>query len=458
MRNVQTIPNFIITFAPKHFTYMKMRNIFMKMKNILILLFVVFAVSANSQTRSRKVQPMEVDTVPELVKNYMDSLQNKRVAIDSVFAANDSLQPSELDGKYYRFFVPLTFYHNVIGSMFSMSEQAGNQLQNQTLLDVYMQRPDLVSGTQSQLDHAGPLIQPREETVEHDVDIVSMVSPKVNEEHIDTPINIYVEKPNFWNFSGDYNLQLFQNYISDNWYKGGESNYSLLGTLTLQANYNNKQRFRWDNKLEMRLGFQNSRGDTLHTVRASEDLLRYTGKVGLQATKNWYYSLQLIASTQFMRGLKSNDPNVYSTFLAPLYLTPSVGMDYTINWFKGKLRGSAHLAPLAYKLTYVSDKKLSTRFGLEADRHVKNDFGSEVTIDFNWQLAKDVKWKTRLYAYTTYKRMLMEWENTFTFVVNKYISSNLFLYPRFDDGAARDNKLGYWQLKEYISLGFSYGF
>ena len=54
--------------------------------------------------------------------------------------------------------------------------------------------------------------------------------------------------------------------------------------------------------------------------------------------------------------------------------------------------------------------------------------------------------------------MLMEWENTFTFVVNKYISSNLFLYPRFDDGAARDGKHGYWQMKEYISLGFSYGF
>lgn len=451
MRNVQAIPKFIITFAPKHFTYMRMRN-------ILILLFVGFAVVANSQTRLRKSHQADVDTVPVLVKNYMDSLQSRRVAIDSVYAANDSMTVAEPDGRYYRFFVPLTFYHNIIESVFSMSAPSCNSWQNQTLLDIYMQRPDLVSGTQSQLDHAGPLIQPKEETVERDVDIVGMVSPKVKEERIESPINIIVEKPNFWSFSGDYNLQLFQNYVSDNWYKGGESNYSMLGTVTLQANYNNKQRFRWDNKLEMRLGFQNSRGDTLHTVRASEDLLRYTGKVGLQATKKWYYSLQLIASTQFMRGLKSNDPNVYSKFLAPLYLTPSLGMDYNINWLKGKLKGSAHLAPIAYKLTYVSDKKLSTRFGLDADKHVKNDFGSEITVDFNWQLAKDVRWKTRLYAYTTYKRMLMEWENTFTFVVNKYISSNLFLYPRFDDGAARDGKHGYWQMKEYISLGFSYGF
>ena len=208
----------------------------------------------------------------------------------------------------------------------------------------------------------------------------------------------------------------------------------------------------------MRLGFQNTKGDTLHTVRASEDLIRYTGKIGLQASKKWYYTLQLIASTQFMRGLKSNDPHVYSKFLAPLYVNPSLGMDYNIDWFKGKLKGSTHLAPIAYNLTYVRDKSLGARFGLEPDRHTKSDFGSEITIDLTWQLSKDIRWKTRFYGYTTYKRTLMEWENTFTFVVNKYISSNLFLYPRFDDGAAKDGDHGYWQMKEYISLGFSYGF
>lgn len=431
----------------------------MKIRYILTVLLVCCVLCANSQTRSPRYRVHDVDTVPALVKNYMDSLRCHGAVIDSVFATADSAREVAPDGKFYRFFVPLTFYHNIVGSAFALSPAEGGSFQNDALLGVYLQRPDLVSGTQSQLDHAGPVIQPREETVNRDdVDIVGKVLPKIDDEHIDSPIKIYVEKPNFWSFSGDYSLQLFQNYVSDNWYKGGESNYSMLATVTLQANYNNKQRFRWDNKLEMRLGIQNSRGDTLHTVRASEDLLRYTGKLGLQASKNWYYTFQLIASTQFMRGLKSNDRNVYSKFLAPLYVNPSVGMNYNVNWLKGKLKGSVHLAPLAYNLTYVRDKQLSTRFGLDADSHVKDDYGSEITVDLNWQISKDVKWKTRLYGYTTYKRVLMEWENTFTFVVNKYISSNLFIYPRFDDGAVRDSKHGYWQLKEYVSLGFSYGF
>ena len=427
----------------------------MRAKGIIIIFLSSVALLANAQSRSRRVHIHQVDTVPVLVKSYMDSLQVHKQRIDSLAMLPDSLGAAELEGKYSRLFVPMTFYHDVIGNAFCLSKSWQDAL-SQVLTDVYLKRPDLVATTQSQLDDAGTVIQPTKEEAPRDVDIVDRVSPIVREESPITPINIYVEKPNFWKFSGDYSLQLFQNYVSDNWYKGGESNYSTLATVTLQANYNNKQRFRWDNKLEMRLGFQNSRGDTLHTVRATEDLVRYTGKVGLQASKNWYYTLQLIASTQLMRGLKSNDKNVYSKFLAPLYVNPSIGMNYNVNWFKSRLKGSVHLAPLAYSFTYVRDKRLATRFGIEPDKHSKDDFGSEVTLDLTWQIAKDIKWKTRLYGYTTYKRMLMEWENTFTFVVNKYISSNLFLYPRFDDGASRDKDHGYWQMKEYISLGFSY--
>ena len=407
----------------------------MKIRNLLVFILLFCSVAASSQTRLRRYRFHDADTVPAFVKSYLDSLQARRAGIDSVYSVADTLGLGLLDGRFYRLFVPFTFYYDVSRSALALAGSNSGGLLNAALLDVYLSRPDLV-----------------------DLDIVDKVSPKISDEHVDAPINIYVEKPNFWKFSGDYGLQLFQNYVSGNWYKGGESNYSMLATVTLQANYNNKQRFRWDNKLELRLGLQNSHGDTLHTVRSSEDLIRYTGKVGIQASKRWYYTFQLIASTQFMRGLKSNDRNVYSKFLSPLYVNPSLGMNYNVDWVKGKLTGSVHLAPIAYNLTYVRDKALSTRFGLDEGHHTKDDFGSEVTIDLNWQLTKDIRWKTRLYGYTTYKRMLMEWENTFTFIVNKYISSNLFLYPRFDDGAARDSHHGYWQMKEYISLGFSYGF
>jgi hypothetical protein len=42
--------------------------------------------------------------------------------------------------------------------------------------------------------------------------------------------------------------------------------------------------------------------------------------------------------------------------------------------------------------------------------------------------------------------------------VTKYISANLFVYPRFDDGNIWDEDMGYFQLQEWSSIGLTYSF
>ena len=326
------------------------------------------------------------------------------------------------------------------------------------LLSAYIEHPEHVEFTESEIDEAGSLHEEITEPLRHKVRYAGRydVAPDFTP---DVPVEIVVEKPNFWKFSGDYYLQFLQNYVSGNWYKGGESNYSMLASVTLQANYNNKQEVIFENKLELKLGLQTSREDSLHGLKTSEDLIRYTGKLGLKATKNWYYTLQLIASTQFMRGYKSNDPVVYSDILSPLNLNFSLGMSYSVNALDGKLTGSIQLSPLAYNFRYVARDELATQYSLKEGHHTLNDFGSGCTFDLTWAMSELIKWKTRLYCYTTYKRTEMEWENTLTFKFNRFISTNLFIYPRFDDGSsARDNDFGYWQFKEYASIGFAYSF
>ena len=237
---------------------------------------LLFAGHADAQVRSRHAKVHDADTVPVIVRSYVDSLQVSRTRVDSLFALRrDSL--SAPDGRYYRLFVPFTFYHGIAANAFRLGDSIPEL--DRSLLNVYLHRPDLVVSTQSQLDRVGPIIEPSTTPVKPETDIVDLVSPKVDDDDVVSPVQIYVEKPNFWKFSGDYSLQLFQNYVSDNWYKGGESNYSMIAAVTLQANYNNEQLFQWNDNLEMRLGLQNSRGDTLHTVRASEDLIRYTSKL-----------------------------------------------------------------------------------------------------------------------------------------------------------------------------------
>lgn len=421
---------------------------------ILLLLFSSFLSVSAQRKGYRLVKNSKGEAAEaEWVHLYMDSLRNVREHLDSTHLNSNDIRFSKL-------FVPLTFYHGPADSFLRMNPQhKGDSLDrmlDEALMYVYLNRPDLVKTKESRLDVVGAPIAD-DSPQKPKLDIVDEVAPNPLEIEA-TPMKILVKKPNFWTIKGDYYLQFLQNYVSDNWYKGGESNYSMLGSVTMQANYNNKQKVKWDNKLELRLGYQTSKGDTLHKYKTSEDLIRYTGKLGLQATKKWYYTLQVIAQTQFTKGLKSNDKKIYSDFMSPFKLNLSVGMDYTVDWFNHRLKGSAHIAPLALNWKYVGRPSLATRYGLEEGQHGMTDYGSEFTVDLNWAFADNIRWKTRLYGYTTYERAELEWENTITFQFNKYISTNVFLYPRFDDGTKRKEGESYWQFKEFASVGFSYSF
>ena len=113
---------------------------------------------------------------------------------------------------------------------------------------------------------------------------------------------------------------------------------------------------------------------------------------------------------------------------------------------------------MAINYRYVDRLDLATSYGLKEGRHSLVDFGSQLTADVTWKINDVITWKSRLYAFTSYKRTEIEWENTFALRVSKYISANLFFFPRFDDTGTKDDDLGYLQFKEYSSIGFSYGF
>ena len=397
------------------------------------------------------------------------------MAAATTLSASAAQPTDSVDGRYYQLFTPLTFYHSVAGASLSLDNPLETDLTdeaiNLALLNVYLNRPDLVRSTDTQLEESGTLRQDIDEPIVQAVALTDYADPMPEEPQI-APSEVVVTKPKFWTHKADGYLQFMQNYVSDNWYKGGESTYSLLGSFTAEANYDNRGKWKWDNKLEAKLGFLTAKSDSLHKWKSNEDLLRLTSKVGLQATKRWYYTLSLLAWTQFARGLKSNDHRTYSDFFSPFNLNAGLGMDYKVEAFKKKLTGTVNLSPLALNYRYV-DRSLfpnqnsatptdyswfPSRHGVDADKHYKLDPGSQMTADLKWQLSETVTWKSRFWAFTSYKRSEVEWENTFQLKVSKYISANFFIYPRFDDGNKRDEDLGYWQFKEYTSLGLSYTF
>ena len=429
----------------------------MKHKCFLILILLLLTtLGVNAQSRAQR----SVSETSQVVKNYLDSLDVMRKRLDSLQQVNDQLRQEQSEGRYFRLFAPTTFYHSGAQKSLSLqpkSDDAVADAIDQAMMNIYLRRPDLVVNNESNLLAAGTIRDDVNQELTQQLDLTDIAVP-LPEEPEAVPISIVIQKPNFWKFKGDGYMQFLQNYVSSNWHKGGESNYSAVAAANLELNYNDKDRITFDNKLEMKLGFQTSPSDTIHKYKTNNDLLRLTSKLGIQAHKKWYYTLQLLAYTQFARGLKANNEKVFSDFTSPFDLNIGIGMQYNVDAFGGKLKGTLNFLPFAFNFRYVAREALLEANGIHSGHHTMEDFASQFTGELKWNIVDQISWKTRLFAITTYHQSKIEWENQFELKVTKYISANLFVYPRFDDGNIRDDDMGYFQLQEWSSLGLTYSF
>ena len=268
-------------------------------------------------------------------------------------------------------------------------------------------------------------------------------------------VESYIKKPNWWLVGGEGSLQITQNYISTNWYKGGESANSLLAGFKVFANYNDREKLQFETMAEARFGFNTVSSDTVRKYRINTDLIRLTSKLGIQAAKKWYYTLAAEVNTQFAPSYKKNSKDIVSSFLAPMNFIVSLGMDYKFE--KRKIKLSMMLLPADYNLRYVGNKRVDeTQFGVKENRKVRHDIGSRLKYIMEWKMFSTVTWSSRLEYFTNYKKVEAEWENTFNFILNRYLSTKVFVHTRFDDGIAKKDGKSYFQLKELLSFGINY--
>lgn len=284
--------------------------------------------------------------------------------------------------------------------------------------------------------------------------ILPHVTSSQQQDNLVVGTEIKTKKPNFWKTSGETWLQFQQNYISGNWSQGGESTNTLASGLILNANYNDQKKIQWDNKFEAKLGFTTAPSDTEHKYRTNSDMLRITSKLLLKAIKSWNYSFQVESKTQSLRSYQNNSTNYTSAFLAPLETKVGIGMDY-----KKSIKNfnvSVNIAPLSYRYVYVMEKFLASRYGIKKGHRSLQEYGSNTTINSSWQISKNIRWTSHIDAFTSYEKMIANWENTFDFAVSKYLSTKIFMHGRFDDGVRKKDGYTYFQFKEYLQFGLSY--
>lgn len=322
------------------------------------------------------------------------------------------------------------------------------------LLNFYVNYPEEVKHNETEFADISLLADedmvagPREENILDKAQVVGVGGVSESD--------LVVYRPNFWTFGGNGYLQFSQNHISDNWYKGGESTKSLLSGLVLFANFNDKQRIQFENKLEWKLGFITAPSDTMHSYKANNDMFRLNSKFGLKAVSNWYYTLSVDFKTQLFSSYQTNTDNLISALLSPAELNVGLGMDY--KYIKdGICNLSVLINPINYTLySVLNDDVDPTKFNIKKGHKHENVFGSRFEATLKWKIFTPLVWESRLSYTTNYDKALAEWENSFTFVVNKYLSTKLFVNGRFDDGVKRKEGQSYFQLQEILSFGLNY--
>lgn len=432
----------------------------------VLLVFASLIVSAQIQEDSVILSKpiawrFRVDSIANV---YGKTLSNMAILHEAEMS--HSGREKKPDAYSLRMMLPPTFYSSSVLQQFSAVETdvyADQHLLhmymvNDAFANMYVNNPALVVQTDDEVEKAGTL----RDDVHTSLTTETKLTDKVVNVDLGAEMNEGVElvtrKPNFWKFPGEGSLKFTQNYFSDNWFRGGDNNYSFLCMLTLNANYDNRQNIQWENRLEARLGFQTTgESETRRSMKPTDNLLRLRTKLGYKAYKTLYYTTQVEAYTQIVPLYEHNSDDLRTSFLSPMNLTVSVGLDYKFATKNNKFNGNVYLAPCSYNMRYVDRLSLSTKHGVQEGHHAYHNFGPSITINTYWQIAKNVSWRSRMYWISNLKYTNIEWENTFNFTINKYLSATFFVYPKFDDSSTSykgDN--GYIMMQEWLSLGLNY--
>jgi len=277
-----------------------------------------------------------------------------------------------------------------------------------------------------------------------------------------------------WKTGGVFTLNLAQTSLT-NWAAGGQNSFAVNGFISAFANYKRNKSV-WDNSLD--IGYGLLKQGTSSRYMKTDDKFDFLSQFGLEAFKNFYYSVLLNFKTQMAPGYKYPDfTNKISDFFSPAYLLLALGLDY-----KPDAHFSAFIAPMTLKFTFVTDRQLSDSgaFGVKPGNKSLTEFGGYLRAiytknDFKNELLKNVTFTTKIDLFSNYidkpQNIVVNWETLLAFKVNKFLSANINTQLVYDDKIkipydkngngiieAGESVGSLIQFKEILGVGFSYNF
>jgi hypothetical protein len=142
------------------------------------------------------------------------------------------------------------------------------------------------------------------------------------------PVSMIDFQVSYWRKTLTFGVNVNQVAFSNNWSGGGVSSIALGTSFDFKAEYN-KAPFSYTTELILLYGISKNKGQT---SRKTNDRIFYDNKIATQLSKKWYFFGSLSFESQFGAGYQyaadGSDPLLISNFMAPGYLTESIGFEY----------------------------------------------------------------------------------------------------------------------------------
>lgn len=254
-------------------------------------------------------------------------------------------------------------------------------------------------------------------------------------------------------------LQFSQGFVSPNWYQGGNNSLSLLADFQYTSNLNTKfhPKLMFENFIQWRTAMTRTPEDQYRDFSFTENRFQVNSKFGYKAFYSWYYSMLAIFKTPVFCGYNSGTTTRTASFLSPGEFNLGVGLTYNLQSKNQKFDLSLSISPISYNLKTCIDPLVDeTAHGIEPGHKTFSTVGSSIEANWTWAICPQVSWKSRVFFFTNYKIFQYDWQNQFSFQINRWLSANLNVDARYDSSMHQTTSWNKFQLYELFSLGFSY--
>ncbi len=226
---------------------------------------------------------------------------------------------------------------------------------------------------------------------------------QINKELV--PVDMLDYKISYWHKSIIFALNFSQSAFTSNYSAGGISSIALGSNFDFKAEYNKKPED-FTTELNLLYGISKNQGEG---ARKTNDRIFFDNKLATQLSKNWLFFGSLTFESQFSAGYNYTNPDgtnaqnpyMISNFMAPGYLTESLGFEYKPNkWFD--LRLGTGTARQTFVLDTTIYRNQAGNYGVPIDHTFYNQLAVQVVAGIDKDLTKTMHLNLRYALFIPY--------------------------------------------------------